>query len=606
MRFRSRLFCGFRLSVLLAAFLCVFVSCASRGVSSASSASSESAAAGERADPRLFQWTGDPDYRSPHHAEIRKDALTNQSGNLSPKWQEDSVFYHIWVKSFNDYDGDGVGDFRGITAKLDYIKNDVGADAIWLSPIFDCVGKGGAPGYNMHGYDTVDYYEVNEYFGTMNHLEELLREAHRRGIKVIFDFVPNHTSSAHPWFLLSAQRDSDKSDWYLWSRDKLNWAPMGNSATWHRNMDRNEWYYGAFWSGMPDLNYRNREVREEMKNVVRFWLNKGFDGVRIDAVRYLAEDADETGRVTLNGLVDTSFTHDFFRELQEEVISPYAELGHPKFMIGEAWVNNNPSRLQRYFGVNGQPEFDAVFDFDFSNAVAMGVRFRNTGIFRYDVNVPTEAAQYASYGVFLSNHDNLSNRPASVFKTEKELRLASSLGLLFPAIPFVYYGNEIGQKDEPGLGGQDVRLRFPFDWSAAEAQMNDSASLLSLHRKLTALRADHPALRKGQRILFTNLSSGVSGDSLPQTGAWALVHGSDVLICVVNLSLEEIPSVAINLEPLFEQTGMTASSINMLTPVFTELSVPLSPAHASVSAGMVAEFKNLGAQDVQIYSIKTK
>ncbi len=605
----SSLFSRFRLSALAVLFLgFAFASCASRGpaVDSASTAavSAPSPAArpasGEAADPRLFEWTGDPDYRSPRHAEIRASSLANQAKNLSPKWQEDSVFYHIWVKSFNDYDGDGVGDFRGITAKLDYIKNDVGADAIWLSPIFDCAGKGGAPGYNMHGYDTVDYYEVNEYFGNMDHLEELLREAHSRGMKVIFDYVPNHTSSAHPWFLLSSRRDPEKQDWYLWSREKLNWAPMGNSATWHRNMDRGEWYYGAFWSGMPDLNYRNREVREEMKNVVRFWLNKGFDGVRIDAVRYLAEEADESGRVSLAGLVDTEPTHDFFEELQEEVVSRYAELGHPKFMIGEAWINNNPSRLQRYFGANGDAEFDALFDFDFSNAVAMGVRFRNTGIFRYGADIPDEAAARASYGVFLSNHDNLSSRPGTIFKTDRELRLASSLGLLFPGIPFLYYGNEIGQKDEPGLGGQDVRLRFPFDWSAAQAQIGDSASLLALHRRLIALRNAHPALRKGQRILLPGVTSAETGETLPQTGAWALVRGSDILICAVNLSLAEIPAVRIDLEPLFSQTGLSPAAIKAMSPEFPETAAALSP------RGTIAEFKNLGAQDFQLYSMQTE
>jgi len=488
------------------------------------------------APSRLFEWTGSEGYRSPMDSRIEKANLVNQAQGLEEGWERDSSFYHIWVKSFSDYDGDGIGDFRGITAKLDYIKNEVGCDAIWLSPIFDCAGKGTTADYNMHGYDTVDYYNVNDYFGNMEHLEELLRQAHARGMKVIFDFVPNHTSNLHPWFLQSAKRESGKDDWYLWNNEKLSWNAMGNGNTWYSNYDRQQFYYGAFWSGMPDLNFRNREVREEMKNVVRFWLNKGFDGLRIDAVRYLVEEDGAKA-----GLVDTEATHDWFEELRAEVVDAYAELGSPKFMICEAWVNNDRTRLDRYYGTAEVPEFNMVFDFDFAGKLTMAAKYRNPEFFSFLEKQLFNPGNPVRYATFLSNHDNVSNRPASVYKTPQELRLASAMPLLLPATPFIYYGNEIGQEDQPGLSGQDLRLRYPFDWKKAEAQLSDSNSLLAMHRTLLGLRAAHPALRIGS---YTSVP--VQASDVKTAYAYLLRSGGDAVLCVFNLGLDAVPSLAID------------------------------------------------------------
>lgn len=493
---------------------------------------------GESAIAHLFEWTGRQDYQSPDHVDIEPSALVNQSKGLSDDWYVDSSFYHIWVKSFNDYDGDGVGDFRGITAKLDYIKNEVGTDAIWLSPIFDCSGKGTKASYNMHGYDTTDYYNVNDYFGNMEHLEELLSEAHARGMKVIFDFVPNHTSNNHPWFLLSSKMMQNKKDWYMWNNQKLPWSPMGNANTWNFNIDRQAYYYAPFSNGMPDLNFRNYEVREEMKNVVRFWLNKGFDGVRIDAVRYLIEEMDANGKVTTAGLVDTESSHDFYSELRTSVIDEYAELGSPKFMVGEAWINNDPRRLDRYYGSEEKPEFNMLFDFDFSGKVAMGLHSRNLQLFDYRKTESVTGGLPSRSAVFLSNHDNVASRPGSVYKTEPLLRQSTAVSLLFPATPFVYYGNEVGQEDQEKLIGQDLRLRYPLDWAAIEKQMSESNSLLALHKTILSLRAKHPALRRGA---YTRLQ--VTGDA--SVAAYSLSYGNELLICVFNVSGSETTATSV-------------------------------------------------------------
>ena len=224
-------------------------------LSACSAGHAEKPIADTAAETPLWAWTGDENYVSPHDSPITAESLQNQSAGLSADWYRDSAFYHVWVKSFNDSDGDGCGDLDGVTDKLGYIQEGLGCDAIWLSPIFDCAYKGKAASSNMHGYDTVDYYSINPYFGDETDLSELLSAAHDRGMKVIFDFVPNHTSSSHPWFLASvADAESGslgKGDWYLWQDSLLYWSPMGSDSTWHANAERGQYYYAPFWGGMP-------------------------------------------------------------------------------------------------------------------------------------------------------------------------------------------------------------------------------------------------------------------------------------------------------------------------------------------------------------------
>jgi alpha-glucosidase len=213
-------------------------------------------------------------------------AVQSSLGAESADWYRDAVFYHIWVNAFNDSDGDGVGDIRGIIQKLDYL-DDLGITAIWLSPFFESASES----INLHMYDTTDHYRVDPRFGTNADVDELLVQAHQRGIRVIFDFVPNHVSDKHPWFQESAAGDSEKADWFVW-RD----GSQAGSGPWGQDVmhghENGRFYYGVFWSGMPDINYRNQDAKDAMTNVAIYWLNRGFDGMRVDAVRYLYEDTN--------------------------------------------------------------------------------------------------------------------------------------------------------------------------------------------------------------------------------------------------------------------------------------------------------------------------
>ena len=205
-------------------------------------------------------------------------------------WWNDAVFYEIFVRSFYDSNADGVGDLQGIIQKLDYLNDgnpntdtDLGVTALWLMPIF--------PSPSYHGYDVTDYRNIDEEYGTMNDFKALITAAHARGIKIVIDFVGNHTSDQHPWFTASASNES-KRDWYLWNSNKPSYNGPWGQEVWHER--NSSYYYGVFWGGMPDLNYTNQEVTNEIKNTLRFWKEEvGVDGFRIDAVKHWIENGNQ-------------------------------------------------------------------------------------------------------------------------------------------------------------------------------------------------------------------------------------------------------------------------------------------------------------------------
>src|SRR6266496_178176 len=219
-----------------------------------------------------------------------------QQGTEGLPWWNDTVFYEIFVRSFRDSNGDGIGDFNGITEKLDYLKG-LGVRGIWLMPI--------NPSPSYHGYDVTDYQAVNPDYGTLDDFKHLLSEAHKRGIKVIMDLVLNHTSAKHPWFQSALQPGSQYHDWYVWKdQDPGTLGPWG-AQTWYK-ASNGQYYYAIFWDQMPDLNYDNPAVREEAKKIASFWLKDiGIDGFRLDAVRYLVEDQK---------LADSASNHAFLAE----------------------------------------------------------------------------------------------------------------------------------------------------------------------------------------------------------------------------------------------------------------------------------------------------
>jgi glycosidase len=426
-------------------------------------------------------------------------------------WARGAVFYEIFVRSFADSDGDGVGDLQGLIDRLDYLNDgdpatsdDLGVDALWLMPIF------ASPSY--HGYDVTDYESINPDYGSVAAFERLCEEAHRRGIRVIIDFVVNHSGSGHPWFEASASSPSaPMRDWYVWRDSNPGWTQPwgGNTVTWHPNPTG--YYYGLFWSGMPDLNFRNPQVRAEVKRLAALWLGRGADGFRLDAARYLIETGAGPGQQ------DTAETHGFWREFSAFVraLRPDATL------VGEDWADT--ATIAAYFGstavIAWGDELPMNFNFPLSASLIAGIAGGNaTGT---AATLAQAAAAYPS-GVsdapFLTNHDQV--RVASQLGGQPgRLRNAAAVLLTLPGAPFVYYGEEVGIQNGTTSGDESKRTPMPWDNSAGggfttgtpwfpfapgkdtanvATQTGDGSSLLSRYRALIRARAGSPGLRRGE------------------------------------------------------------------------------------------------------------
>jgi alpha-glucosidase len=420
----------------------------------------------------------------------------------APGWYGDAVIYQIWVRAFADgvYQ-DGIGDLPGIQGKLDYLQS-LGVNTLWLSPIFECDFKGD----NMHGYDTTDYYAVNDRFGTRADLKNLIDAVHGRGMRILFDFVPNHTSTKHPWFTSTATRPS----WYLWNAGE----PAGWGLPWGGGSPQDVWkwggssyFYTAFSTdSLADLNFYNPAVQAEMRNVQTYWLDRGFDGMRVDAVRYLCE----SGPGLQADQPDTHARLQAFRALLDEYSAGDLH-PHPggdvskhscKVMIAEAWTND-ASGVTPYYG-NGRNEFHMCLDFSapwaVANTITKGDATQLTSLWEFE-----QQAYPAGYrsATFDPNHDNLISRPGTQYGGSKpKIILAEALNLLSPGTPILYYGNEVGM---PGQSGTDLNLRQPMDWAAVTTQTGQPDSILSWCRYLIQARKTYPALRGGYATLSTDV-----------------------------------------------------------------------------------------------------
>src|SRR5215475_385115 len=320
------------------------------------------------------------------------------SGRELGGWAPGAVFYEVFVRSFQDSNGDGIGDLRGLIARLDYLNDGdpatgtrLGVDALWLMPVFASL--------SYHGYDTTDYETINPDYGTNADFTRLLEEAHRRGIRIIIDLVLNHTSSKHPWFLESASAPSSpRRDWYIWNTTDPGWAQPwnANGRSWHQN--HGAWFYGLFWQGMPDLNFRNPAVRDEAKRIAKLWLARGVDGFRLDAARHLVETGPGDGQS------DTLETHQFWKEFAAAVRAAKPDA----VLIGEAWTET--PIVATYYGstdqVPGGDELPLNFDFKLAERLVEAAR---TGEARGIVEKLREVQALYPAGAtdvpFLTNHD---------------------------------------------------------------------------------------------------------------------------------------------------------------------------------------------------------
>lgn len=431
--------------------------------------------------------------------------------NKTEMSEKEGVYYEIFVRSFADSDGDGIGDLNGVTKKLDYLK-ELGIDGIWLMPVNSST--------SYHGYDVTDYYGINEEYGTEEDFKKLLEEAHKRGIKVIMDFVINHSGSEHPWFVSACEgADNPYRNYYRWvtKSDTVDFSnsdvsPWG-SPVWY-NVG-NAYYYSLFYGHMPDLNYNNPKVREEIKSAAAKWLEMGVDGFRLDAAIHIYGD-NEFKQMDNQQDANIQWWNEF---------ASYCESINPQiYLVGEAWENSN------MFAEYAQP-FDTKFNFTFEEnmiyAINKGKSVTEEGS-DLASSLQTIIDEYGKYdkkyidGIFGTNHDQA--RLMSQVGSKEKSEQAAAIYLTLSGNPFIYYGEELGMYGE----GDDQYKRTPFIWTtegkgmdatwidnslnsktaSLEEQSKDKNSIYNFYKNMIGVRKSHEALTSGsyQAISFDNES----------------------------------------------------------------------------------------------------
>ncbi len=417
--------------------------------------------------------------------------------DVSPYFEENvDVCYQIFPISYADSNGDGYGDIKGITENITYLSETLNVDCIWLNPV--------NPSPTYHKYDVLDYYGIDAQLGTMEDYEELLNVAEEHGIKVLMDLVVNHTSFDHPWFVNArSSKESDYRDWYIWN-DLTDKEKYPSSDGWYFN--NGEYYYASFWDRMPELNMDNPEVREEMKNIATFWLEKGVDGFRIDAAKHLY-DLNEYPRGT-NLLKENRL---FFREFNDHIKS----VNPDSFMVGEIWSESSSFIGYFYEGM------DSTFNFPVAEAIMDGLLGGTSGEI-----IDTLEESMVEYGAvrddyidsfFLTNHDQ--NRILDTLSYDLDkMMLAAHINFTMPGISWIYYGEELGMT---GMK-PDESIRQPFKWSedsvynatgktggianwntrnveldGVEEQLLNEESLLNMYIDLITLKKENSALSDG-------------------------------------------------------------------------------------------------------------
>jgi maltose alpha-D-glucosyltransferase/alpha-amylase len=502
------------------------------------------------------------------------DPLVSLEESRDPLWFKRAVFYEVLVRGFADANGDGTGDIRGLINKLDYLQW-LGIDCIWLLPIYQSPLRD-------NGYDISDYVQVLPEFGDLGDFVQLVEAAHQRGMRIIADLVMNHSSDQHPWFQASrSDRDGPFGDYYVWSDTDEPYSEARiifvdtEKSNWTWDPVRGQYYWHRFFSHQPDLNYDNPSVQSEMIEVLKFWLDLGIDGFRLDAVPYLFVREGTNGE-------NLPETHEFLKRVRKEVDELYPD----RVMLCEA--NQWPEDVVEYFGdPETGDECQMAFHFPLMPRLFMAVRRES----RYPIseilaNTPA-IPKNCQWGIFLRNHDELTlemvtddERDYMYAEYAKDPRMKSNIGiarrlapllensrdqielftgllLSLPGSPVLYYGDEIGMGDNIYLGDRDG-VRTPMQWNAdrnagfsvadpqalylpvildpvygyqainVEAQMRSSSSLLNWTRKMLGIRKQHPVFGMGS---YDEL-----GASNPSVLAFVREFGDDVVLCVNNLS----------------------------------------------------------------------
>ena len=487
------------------------------------------------------------------------------------RWYQGAVFYEVLVRGFYDSNDDGTGDLRGLTAKLDYLSW-LGIDCIWLLPFYQSPLRDG-------GYDISDFFTILPEYGNLADAVELVQEAHRRGIRIVADLVMNHTSDQHPWFQESRQdRTNPKADWYVWSDEDQGYPEVRiifvdtEKSNWAWDAQRQQYYWHRFFSHQPDLNYDNPDVASQMLDVVRFWLDIGLDGFRLDAVPYLFE-RDGTNCENLHE------THEYLKRLRKEI-----DATHPgAVLLAEA--NQWPADVVDYFG-DGD-ECHMCFHFPVMPRMFMAVRreqrYPITEILAQTPDIPDGC----QWGMFLRNHDELTlemvtdeerdymyaeyardprmrrnigigRRLATLVDNDRRVaELLHSLLFSMPGSPILYYGDELLMGDNIYLGDRDS-VRTPMQWSPdrnagfsrgdfaqlylpplmdpvygfqsvnVESQLRNPSSFLHWMKRMLEVRKQHPVFGPGT---FEALPA-----ANPSVLAYVRSAPDDIVLCVANLS----------------------------------------------------------------------
>lgn len=464
------------------------------------------------------------------------------------RWWQDRVFYEVFVRSFADSDGDGIGDLRGLTSRLDDLNDgdptttdDLGVTALWLMPVAE------SPSY--HGYDVTDYRTIEPDYGTAEDFRALVAAAKDRGIDVIVDLVMNHTSVEHPWFQDARTPGSEHDDWYVWANESPGFAGPAGRPVWHPDGDRV--YYGYFWEGMPDLNLANPDVTAEMDAIARFWVDEmGAAGFRLDAARHLLEDGST--------LENTPATFAWLQGFRDRLQSTTPDA----LVVGEVW--DSTSIASQYVRDGA---LDLTFDFDLAAQMLLAVRSGDSGSIRQIQAAVTEAYPPGGYAAFLSNHDQ--DRVFDVVGRDvAKAKGAATLLLTNPGVPFLYYGEEIGLRGRK----PDERIRTPMPWTGdgpgfgfttadapwqpmadgvadgtnVAAQTDDPDSLRSHYRRLIAVRGANPALATGTAAMPIEASAGavyavLRHDPVSGQAVAVISNLSDAAVEGVTLTLADGP-----------------------------------------------------------------
>ncbi len=508
-------------------------------------------------------------------------------------WWQHAVFYEIYPRSFADSNNDGIGDLNGITSKLDYLK-DLGVDAIWVTPCFP------SPQVDF-GYDVSDYEAIDPMYGTMKDFDLLVAEGKKRNVRVILDFVVNHTSDQHKWFQDSkSSKTSEHRDWFIWRDGKgpgqppNNWLSTFGLSAWKLDPKTNQYYYHYFYPEQPDLNWRNPAVEKAMLDVTRFWYKRGVSGFRLDAVDTLFEDpkltdnpvlpgTDKFGRPNMDEKYDKKLpeVHDVMRKLRGAA----DEFG--SVLIGETWTSN-VSELKDYYGANSD-ELQLPMDL-----MMTGFRGLHADEYRKHIGAVNAAGHWPVY--VITNHDIVRSytRYADGAHNDDIAKMMAALYLTLRGTAIMYYGEEIGMenndpksKDEvqdpigklgwPLEKGRDGE-RTPMQWTDGQnagfskakpwlpvppsakthnvaSEMKDQNSVLSFYRQLLAMRHKEPALLEGDYLALN--------ENDPNVLTYVRRYKDEAILVVLNMSGTD-QKVGLDLSPL----GFTAPKLSVLLTSF--------------------------------------